>query len=213
MGFGVLLSFTFLIQSIIENIWYDSFKKVWLVSHEIFSTIIFFAFSGTIIYLYNHIIVNDLSYSLKSHWWYYSHIVLAMIPIIAPVLLYLRQKFGERILPISPNTVIITGENKNEKFELQKKDLLYIQAIENYIDIYFVDRDKKLCSKTFRQTLSKVNEQVSFLEKCHRSYLVNVKNITEIKGNSQNAEIHFQHVEVKIPLSKTQYKSIKNNFF
>ncbi|NQY30631.1 MAG: LytTR family transcriptional regulator [Flavobacteriaceae bacterium] len=136
-----------------------------------------------------------------------------MIPIVAPVLLYLRQKFGQRIIPNSPNTIIITGENKNEKLKLHKKELLYIQAVENYIEIFFVDRDKKLLSKTFRQTLSKVHEQVSFLEKCHRSYLVNINNIKEIQGNSQSAKIYFQHVEKKIPLSKTLYKSIKSRVF
>ena len=210
LGFGAILSCTFIIQSIIENSWYSSVNKVWLVVYEILSTIIFFTFSGTVIYLYNHLFINELNYSIESHWWYYSHIVIAMIPIVTPVLLYLRQRFGERILPISPNTIIITGENKNEKLELQKNELLYIQAIENYIEIYFIDSEKKLLSKTFRQTLSKVHDQVSFLEKCHRSYLVNINKIKEIQGNSQSAKIHFHHVEKEIPLSKTLYKSIKS---
>ena len=160
LGFGALLCGVFVIQSIIENSWYNSVNKIWTVSQEILSTIIFFTFSGTTIYLYNHLIVNDLPYSMASHWWYYSHIVAAMIPIVAPLLIYLRQQFGECIIPISPNTVHITGENKNEKLDLQKEALLYIQAIENYVEIYFVDSDKKLVSKTFRQTLSKVHEQV-----------------------------------------------------
>ena len=211
LGFGALLSCVFLIQSIIENNWYKRINKTWLVSHEILSTIIFFIFSGTVIYLYNQLVINDLNYSFKSHWWYYSHIVLAMIPIVAPVLIHLRQKFGELIVPISPDTIIISGENKNEKLELQKNELLCIQAVENYIEIYFVDRDKKLRSKIFRQTLSKVHKQVSFLEKCHRSYLVNIHNIKEIQGNSQSAKISFQLVDKKIPLSKTRYKSIKSS--
>lgn len=211
LGFGALLSCVFLIQSIIENKWYKRVNKIWLVSHEILSIIIFFTFSGTVIYLYNHLVINDLNYSLKSHWWYYSHIVLAMIPILAPILIYLRQKFGELIVPMSPNTIIIRGENKNEKLELQKNELLFIQAVENYIEIYFVDADKKLRSKTFRQTLSNVHKQVSFLEKCHRSYLVNINNIREIQGNSQSAKISFLLVEKQIPLSKTLYKSIKSS--
>ena len=89
-----------------------------------------------------------------------------MIPIVAPVLIFLRQKFGEYIVPISPNTIVLTGENKNERLELQKDELLYIQAVENYIEIFFIIVDKKLASKTFRQTLSKVHNQVSYLEKC-----------------------------------------------
>ena len=154
--------------------------------------------------------MNDLNYSIKSHWWYYKNIVIVMIPIVAPLLLYLRQKFGEHIIPIPQNTIIITGENKNEILKLEKKELLYINAIENYIEIFFVDTGKNLLSKTFRQTLSNVHQQLPFLEKCHRSYLVNINNIKEIQGNSQGAKISFQHVEKKIPLSKTLYKSTKS---
>ncbi len=209
LGFGVLLSSVSIVQSSIENRWYIKRHRVWLVSHEVLSISLFFTFAGTLIYLYNHIIINEDTYSLTSHWWYYSHIVLAMIPIVAPVLIFLRQKFGEYMVPISPNTIVLTGENKNERLELQKDELLYIQAVENYIEIYFITVDKKLTSKTFRQTLSKVHDQASFLEKCHRSYLVNLNTIKEIQGNSQSAKLAFKQVETKIPLSKTLYKTIK----
>lgn len=210
LGFGVLVSCVFIIQSIFENTWYKKLNKEWLIIHEIISTTLFFACSGTIIYLYNHLIINGYSYSIKSHWWYCTHIVLAMVPIIAPLLLYLRQRFGELIIPLSPEVICIHGKNKNETLELHKQALLYIQSVENYIEIYFIDADKKLQSATFRQTLSQVHEQLSFLEKCHRSYLVNLPNIYEIEGNSQRAKISFNHVEHKIPLSKTLYKSIKS---
>ncbi|MFK8039281.1 MAG: LytTR family DNA-binding domain-containing protein [Crocinitomicaceae bacterium] len=210
LGFGVLLSAVFFIQSIIENYWYKRVNKTWSISYEILSTVIFFTFSGSIIFLYNHCVINDLDYSLKSHWWYYSHIVLAMIPIVAPILIYLRQKFGERIVPVAPDTIIIQGENKNEKLELLKSELLWIKSVENYIEINFISPDKKLHSKTFRQTLSNVHKQLSFLEKCHRSYLVNLRNIEEIQGNSQSAKISLLYVNKKIPLSKTLYKSVKS---
>jgi hypothetical protein len=210
LAFGAILAFVALLQSRIENILYHKNNKTWLISNEILSIIIFFISSGTLIYLYNHIIINDDTYSLASHWWYLSHIVLAMIPIVAPVLIFLRQKFGELNIPTSPDVITIIGENKNETLELQKDKLLYIQAIENYIDIYFIDAHKKLTSKTFRQTLSKVHNQVSFLEKCHRSYLVNINTVKEIQGNSQRAKLSFEQVEVKIPVSKTLYKIIKS---
>lgn len=209
-GFGLILFGVFLIQSIIENIWYYRVNKIWTVSYEILSTIVFFTISGTIIYLYNHIIVNEQDYSVKSHWWYYSHIVIAMIPLVGPLLVYLRQKFGECIVPFPPNTIQITGENKNEILQLTKQELLYIQAIENYVEIAFVDAGQNLQSKTFRQTLLNVHQQLPFLEKCHRSYLVNIENIKEIQGNSQSAKICFKHIEQKIPLSKTLYKGIKS---
>lgn len=208
-GFGILVSCVCFLQCWLENIWYVKVNKVWVIRYEIVSTFFFFCISGTVIYLYNHMVINGFKYSLQTHWWYCTHIVLAMVPIIAPVLAYLRQKFGEYIIPKSPDTIFIIGKNKNETLELKKDALLYVQSVENYIEIYFIDSDKKLHSKTFRQTLSQVHEQLIFLEKCHRSYLVNKDKIDEVQGNSQSAKISFQHIENKIPLSKTFYKTIK----
>lgn len=209
-GFGVLVTLVFIIQSILENRWYNYANKVWTFACEIGSLIVFFLFSGTIIYLYNHLFINNLQYSFKTHWWYYTHIVLAMIPIIAPVFIYVRQKFGERIIPQSSDAIVITGKNKNERLEILKNELFYIQSVENYIEIYYLKPDKQLQSKTFRQTLSQVHEQVSFLEKCHRSYLVNLECVSEIEGNSQRAKIAFKQIDTKIPLSKTLFKVIKS---
>lgn len=208
-GFGILIFIVFVIHSSIENWWYSRVQKVWLVSYEIISTILFFLFSGTIIYLYNRLVINQQSYSLASHLGYLKGIVLLMIPVIAPVLLYLRHQFGERIIPLSSNSILLTGENKNEILSLEKENLLFIKAFENYVEIYFVDTSNNIVSKTFRQTLSNVCQQIPFLEKCHRSYLVNMMSVKEIIGNSQSAKISFIHGENEIPLSKTYYKQIK----
>lgn len=209
-GFGVLVSGVFIVQSYFENMKYNRLNKVWLVKQEIWSTVYFFTVSGTVIFLYNNFVVNGLEYSLQRHLWYYTHIVLAMIPIIAPVYLYLRQTFGEKQIPLPPDAIFIEGKNKNENLELKQRTLLYVQSVENYIEIYYLDDENKLQSTTFRQTLANVHEQISFLEKCHRSYLVNMTNVLSLEGNSQRAKIVFKHVDHKIPLSKTYYKALKS---
>ena len=210
-GFGVVTFIVFVIQSSIENLWYYKIRKVWRVSHEVYSTIIFFAFSGTILYLYNRIVVNELNYTLDTHLLYLRTIVVAMIPIFAPFMIYLRQRFGERIIPASNSSITLTGENKNEIIRLEKDELLFVKAIENYVEICFIDQDKKVTSRTFRQTLSKVKQQLPFLEKCHKSYLVNIGTVAVITGNSQSAKISFVAGEKEIPLSKTYYKDVKNS--
>jgi hypothetical protein len=210
LGYGVLLFIFFLIQSIIENIWYYSVNKIWVISYEIISIILFFSILGTVFYVYNELVLNGGSYSIKSHWWFYKNIIIVFIPIFSPLFLYLRNKFGECIIPIPQSIIVITGENKNEILKLERKELLYIKAVENYIEIFFISVDKKTASKTFRQTLSSTQKQLPFLEKCHRSYLVNINNIKEIQGNSQNAKISIKNIDERIPLSKSRYKNIKS---
>lgn len=209
-GFGVVMFGAYIIHSSIENVWYFRKGKVWLVSYEIISTILFLLFSGTMLYLYNTVIVNQLACTLETYRRYLLVTVLSMVPVFVPAMLYLRQKFGERIVPLPKNSYLLTGENKNEILRLEKDDLLFIKAVENYVEICFVDNHKKVISKTFRQTLSNVAQQLPFLEKCHRSYLVNISAIKEIIGNTQSATISFVVGEKEIPLSKTYYKHLKN---
>lgn len=209
-AYGVLTFIVFVIHGCVENIWYNRKGKVWLVSDEIISTLLFCLFSGTVLYMYNRSVINEEGYTIATYWTFLSVTVLYMIPVIIPPMLYLRQKLGERIIPPSVNSILLTGENKNEVLKLEKEDLLFIKAVENYIEICFVDKDKKVTSKTFRQTLSNVCEQLPFLEKCHRSYLVNLSTVKEITGNSQGAKICFSVGEKEIPLSKSYYKGIKN---
>lgn len=211
-GYGILILVLYVIYSSIENSWYYRASKVWTVRYEIITTLLFCLFSGTVLYLYNRTIVNDgLDYTLITYWRFISVTTACMIPVFVPPMLYLRQKFGERIVPLPPNFFLLIGENKNEILRVEKDDLLFIKAVENYVEICFVDGNRKVISKTFRQTLSNVCEQLPFLEKCHRSYLVNRITIKEIVGNSQGAKITFAASEKEIPLSKTYYKAIKNS--
>ncbi|WP_298222535.1 LytTR family DNA-binding domain-containing protein [Flavobacterium sp.] len=211
-GYGILTCFVFVIHGSIENIWYSRFGKIWLVWYEIMTTITFCFLAGTVLYLYNVYIVNEgKSLSTGGYLNFLFITTAGMVPVFVPPMLYLRQKFGERIMPLSDNSITLIGENKNEILKLEKETLLFIKAVENYIEICFIDKTQKVTSKTFRQTLSNVCEQLPFLQKCHRSYLVNTGTIKEIIGNSQGAKITFSVGDKEIPLSKTYYKDIKNS--
>ena len=213
LGYGILVFFVFVIHSIIENGWYFRTGKVWTTGREIVSTLVFCLFAGTVLYMYNRFVVNRVDLTIATYWRFLSVTITYMIPVFVPLMLYLRQKLGERIIPPPKNSITLVGENRNEILRMDKEDLLFIRAVENYVDICFIDKNKNVVSRTFRQTLSNVCEQLPFLEKCHRSYLVNISAIKEITGNSQGAKISFTVGEKEIPLSKTHYKHIKNLCF
>jgi len=209
LGFGLITTILYFFHSNIETLFYRKNKKNWTVKNEIFSLFIFFLISGTIIYLYNYIFINQYKYSFKSHCEYLIKRVFVFIPIVLPFLVFLRNYFGELNKEKLHNKYItIKGYNKKEKLKIKEDKLKYIKASENYIIIVFLNKEKEIKTIMFRSTLSNVHKQLPFLEKCHRSYLVNTKNIKEIKGNSQNAIILFKNHNAKIPLSKTFYKKI-----
>ncbi len=209
-GYGIFAGLVFVIHSSFENRWYSGNGKVWTVSQEILSAVLFCFLSGTVLYMYNRTIVNNFKpYTLRTYLRFLSFTVPCMIPVFVPLMIYLRQKLGERITPIAPHSFVLAGENKNEVLQLDKDQLLFVKAVENYVEICFVDGNQKVVSLTFRQTLSNVSEQLPFLKQSHRSYLVNTPAVKEIIGNSQGAKITFNAGEKEVPLSKTYYKGIK----
>lgn len=209
-GYGIFAGLVFVVPGKLENQWYYRTGKVWTVRREILSTLFYLFLSGTLLYAYNRTVVNDFrEYTLWTYLRFMGVTVACMVPVFVPPMIYLRQKLGERIIPLAESSMVLFGENKNEILNLEKENLLFVKAVENYVEICFVGPDQKVVSLTFRQTLSNVCEQLPFLEKCHRSYLVNTGNIREITGNSQGAKILFVTGNKEIPLSKTYYKHVK----
>ncbi len=209
-GYGIMTFVVYAIYSPLENIWYFKKNKFWCVKEEILTSLLFCLMAGSVLYLYNRLVVNSTSCDLFTYWRFLRITVLCMLPVFVPPMLYLRQTFGEKIVPIQQNSFVVSGENKNEILNLEKDELLFIRAVENYVEICFVGKNKEVLSKTFRQTLSNMSAQLPFLERCHRSYLVNLGRVKEIEGNSQAAKIILGFAGKEIPLSKTYYKQIKN---
>ena len=102
-----------------------------------------------------------------------------------------------------------SGTNKNEKFIINKNDILFARAENNYVIVFYLDEDivKKIM---LRNTLSNILKQAPFLIKSHRSYLFNPNKIKSLKGNSQNATLLLHSFDEKIPVSKTYFNEIKD---
>ena len=216
MGFGILLAIVYVINARLENLWYNYKAKNWKIKYEIFWFLSLIVISSVIIHFYNQIFLNDLlaldfdvlEY-IKHGLWFFQHSIVPIILIIIPFYVYLRNKFGKLITSVPPSEIEFYGINKGEKLVIQKQELLFVRASENYVEIYYTNNDSIL-HETFRNTLTAIKKQAPFLYQCHRSYLVNTSAIKAINGNSQNAKIKLHHYESDIPLSKSYYKTLKS---
>lgn len=214
-GFGLLVVATYLFCARVENLWFKYKHERWEVSYEIVAFIGFVLVSSLPIHFYNQVFLNDIfSYKfdgyeyLKHGLWFFGHSIVPVMLILLPFYLYFRNKFGVLITSKPLNEIEFRGVNKGEKITLQKEVLLFIKASENYVQIFYA-KNNTVQQKTFRNTLTAIKKQASFLYRSHRSYLVNVSTIKTIKGNSQNAKIEFHHEDLNVPLSKSYYKTIK----
>lgn len=209
LGFGIVLSLLYIVHNALENVWYMKFGRSWSRRNELLSALTFILVSGTVIYLYNYLVVNGISYSFRRHLWYYGNIVLPLTPLIIIPFLWFRRKLGEVVVPLAKDAVKIIGEINGEEINIKKKDLIYIKAEQNYVTIYHLDEKSDVNSTLLRLTLSSSHEQAPFLVRCHKSYLVNLSAVTEIRGNSQKARILFTQTSDVVPLSKSYYKDVK----
>ncbi len=97
-----------------------------------------------------------------------------------------KKKYEEELLPILQQQLMFHKKDKisvsmgNVKYELSLDDIYYITSNGNYLDIYtknnrYYTREKM---KDYEEKLAK-----KYFIKTHRSYLINLKYISEIDRN------------------------------
>lgn len=123
------------------------------------------------------------------------------------------QKLQEVISPTLSTEIFITisSENGKEKIEIPAQNLLFISAAENYVEVYWMN-ENKLQKTLFRNTLSKIESSLSaqkYFYRCHRTWLVNLKNIAEVTGNAQGLKLGFAQTEIQVPVSRSQIKQFR----
>jgi hypothetical protein len=109
-----------------------------------------------------------------------------------------------KLLP-SLSMVPFYDENGALKFSIKKDDLLYLEAADNYIIIYYLDKQKP-AKYMIRNTLKRIEQDLPFdgLVRSHRSFMVNIDNVKVIRKEKEGLIIGFESpTSVTIPISKT----------
>ncbi|GEM_PF-4567035 len=100
--------------------------------------------------------------------------------------------------------LILTGENQGEKLELFYENLLAVQALDNYVNVFWED-DEQLQSTLLRNTLTNIADQVSdavYMYRSHRSWLVNVQRVARVDGNAQGLKLSVELMDQQVPVSR-----------
>ena len=113
-------------------------------------------------------------------------------------------------LPIEKNSgdreIVLEGENKQETVHLNTKELLFIKAEGNYVDVVTMNPEGHSGNHLLRNSLRAIESQLSSwnasIVRCHRSYLVNCNHIHQVKGNAQGLVLTFDSVKQEIPVSR-----------
>lgn len=102
--------------------------------------------------------------------------------------------------------------NEKAKEEFDINNLYYIESKGNNIELNLYENNR-IIRKTLRNTLKKSLEYLgdsSELAQCHRAYIVNLKKVNKVKGNSQGLLLKLENCDVDVPVSRSFVNKIKD---
>lgn len=109
---------------------------------------------------------------------------------------------------IKDQTIHIKTDTK-EEFTINLKNLVYVEAQENYSKIVWTE-ENRVKEKLLRVTLKKIEGQVvdNVIVRCHRSYIINTHVDFTVLGNSNGYRLKSALAEHTIPISRSIGKEI-----
>lgn len=173
---------------------------------EILGLLLFIAIGNWLMIVY----INQVNFSPSS--FFMSLLVTCLIGIIPIIIFGLHNQLKqERLNTTTAIDLAKRLQNKELETNTQKDMVLFIQAMENYINVYSLVGEL-VKKESIRRTLKSVLADDSYqgLVKCHRSYLINPDAIKKIEGNAQGLRINLGHEECPlIPVSRSYIPTIK----
>ncbi len=107
--------------------------------------------------------------------------------------------------------VVLTSTNKGEHIKLDHRTISCIAAAGNYVEVFYTEGDQE--KKTLlRNKISEIEEQVRqypILQRCHRTYIVNIKKVSYLEGNSQGYKLHLLTTTKIVPVARSYSGNIK----
>lgn len=112
---------------------------------------------------------------------------------------------GDIVTDETPEIVVeLTGENQADRLILQEQQLLAVQALDNYVNIFWAD-GTRLQTTMLRNTLTNIAEQLKtqpYMYRSHRGWLVNSTRVKEVEGNAQGLKLTVDLMEQPVPVSR-----------
>jgi hypothetical protein len=107
------------------------------------------------------------------------------------------------------NHTIVLRSETNETLSLDLPDLLFIQALDNYSTVHWMN-GHGVQKKILRVNLKNLENQINntYTIRCHRSYIVNVTAIVSVSGNANGYKLRIRDTDFSIPVSRSKGKDI-----
>lgn len=185
------------------RIWHEGIAVLGLIIMIAFCNFLLFSF------LFHHTITIRL-FLLFLNWTIIVGIFLTLLSVGIQYTRSLRDRMEEllRNTAQEQKEVMITihdTSSRGNDLAMPINDLLYIEAQKNNISVCFV-KGENVVSVDVHNTLTRTLEELQEYDnifQCHRSFAVNVNNISSAKGNSNGYQLTLGNSANIIPVSRS----------
>jgi len=100
-------------------------------------------------------------------------------------------------------------DNPKERLSVRLDDLLYMKSENNYVAIFYSNNDD-IQEHLIRSSLKLLEQSMdeALLQRCHRSYLINLANVINCQQSHHNLILNLIGLDITIPVSKTYKKEV-----
>ena len=99
----------------------------------------------------------------------------------------------------------------NEHVSLEISNLLYIEAVGNYVKVCQL-QDNEVQTHMLRATMKQMEDELqdySMIVRCHRAFMVNLGQVEQISSNSRAMQLVMRHSHDAIPVSRSNVNKLK----
>lgn len=227
LGYGGITTASIVISNILGTLllpkWFN--EKNWTVGKNILYLIWIFLIIGLFNFSYS-VKLGFLPFNIRGLILYEGiTLLVGILPVVISTLLIYQNRLKNALKEaqelnqnISTNVsstdeiIDIPSKNKSENVKIQLNNLLYIKAVENYIELY-IEENNEIHRYIIRNTLKDIENTFGLytqIRRCHRSYLVNLEKISSFSGNAQGLQLQLDSAKrIEIPVSRSFVPIIK----
>jgi hypothetical protein len=141
-----------------------------------------------------------------------SAFLIGIIPFLFFTVINLSQRETVRtvVIPagVAPDEELIqiSSQLKKENLSFYPSQLIYVESESNYVNFY-LQYGEKLQKKVIRNSISEIEKQLAvtaYLFRSHRAFIVNLKKIKSVKGNTLGYRLRLSGTDQEIPVSRNQ---------
>jgi hypothetical protein len=121
----------------------------------------------------------------------------------------LRQLNQEPVELNEPPAMLSLQPGYSDSLAIPESQFLFAQAENNYSQLY-IRTSEGMRKQLVRIFIKDLAEQTAtgYIVRCHRSYVVNLRQVDRVTGNANGYRLHFEDSEKSVPVSRAMGKEI-----